>query len=197
MNIEKTKKSIPIKMFEGISKVPIWVWMIVLGVSSAFSSLYQINLVVNSYVSIYELVSTKVFFVIMLIAVGVIFPFLIRLLTRVDYSMGSRIYFRKTVYVPDYNLRRLPIPYNDFVRVILFIYTIVNIVRGCLGIAIIAFPFTIYLMKIPEILVKLALFVLGMFMLKPFVSPWQYKNVFFSLGLPTAILLAISVVVGI
>lgn len=196
MNLEKTKKSVPMKMFEGITKVPIWAWMIILGLTSAFSSVYQVTLVVNSYVTIYELISTKTFFAILLVAVAVVYPFLIRLFTRLDYSVASRIFFRRTHYVPDYNLRKLPIPYNDFLRVILFIYSVVNIVKGCLGIVVIGYPFMIYLVKLPEFLVKFSMFVLGMFMLKPFVQAWQYKNVFFSVGLPTAFLLLLSIIVS-
>ncbi len=197
MNSEKVKKSIPIKVFEGISKVPIWAWMIILGITSAFSTFYQVGLVVNTYVNIYEIIPAKAFFPMMLIGVAVIYPFLIRLFTRIDYAIASRIYFRKTTYVPDYNLRRLPIPYNDFVRVVLFVYSVVCIVNGLLSIAKLAFPYAIYIIKLPEFLIKLLMFVFGMFMLKGFVASWQYKDVFFSLGLPTAILLAISIWAGV
>lgn len=197
MNLEKTKKPIPQKIFEGISKVPIWAWMIILGLTSAFSSVYQTTLVVNSYVSIYELIPTKTFFAIMLVIVAVVFPFLIRLFARIDYAIASRLYFRRTHFVPDYNLRKLPVPYNDFLRVALFLYAVINLVKGCLGIVVLAFPFTIYIMRLPEFLVQIATFVFGVFMLKPFAQAWQYKNFFFSLGLPTALLLALSVLVGV
>lgn len=161
MNAEKTKKSTLMKMFEGISKVPIWAWMIILSITSAFSSIFQTSLVVNSYESIYQVLSSKTLFVIVLVSVAVVFPLLIRLFARLDYSISSRIYFRRTINVPDYNLRKLPIPYNDFLRVVLFVYSISNIVKGCLSVCIIAYPFMIYLLKIPEFIVKIGMFILG------------------------------------
>lgn len=197
MNLEKTKNSIPENVFKGVSKVPIWAWMIILGITSAFASFYQANLVVNSYVSVYNIFSTKTFLAVMLVLVAVIHPFLIRLFTRLDYSVASRMYFRRTIYVPDYNLRRLPIPYNDFLRTILFVYSIVNALRSVLNIAMIACPYAVYLFKIPEFIIKLLMFVFALFMLKPFVSEWQYKNVYFSIGLPTVILLILSLWVGV
>ena len=193
MNSEKKVSQKSGLLLNKLKKVPIWAWMVILTISCAFGLYYRASVVVEGMVASMSLgIQTSVFFVITLIVAALAEPFVIRLFARVDYSIASRIYFRSTSYVPDFNLRKLPVKYEDFLIVVLFVYSLINIVTGIFGLLSMAFPYASYLLSIPANLFKIGCFVWSAFIMKPSVADWKMKNAFIALGLPSTIFLCFS-----
>lgn len=176
-----------------LKKVPIWAWMLILALSSVLGMYVRAGSVIQSTLAnlTYSLNYTT-FFIVTLILAVLIEPFLVRLFARIDYAIASRIYFRSMSFVPDYNLRRLPIRYEDFLVVVSFIYTLINLVSGVFGFLSAGLPYASYLLSLPVNLFKIACYVWAGFMLKPSVEDWQLKSTVLALGIPSTIILCLN-----
>ncbi len=178
---------------KGVLKVPIWAWMVILGALSIFGNYYRAISVSNLSIATMEMLSLSidytVYFVVVLVFSAFVYPVVVRLLSRLDYAVASRIYFRMTNYVPDYNLRRLSVPYNDFLKIVLFCYCIIEVFKGVFSMIALGMPYAIHLLSLPYNIIKIGCYVLGAFMIKPFIEDWQMKRTFLALGIPSAILL--------
>lgn len=181
---------------KSILRVPIWAWMLVLGGVSVFGNYYAALSVANTSLATMEILSLQldptIYFVVILIVSALIYPVVVRLLARLDYAIASRIYFRSTNYVPDYNLRRLPIPYNEFLKIVLFCYAIVEVFKGIFSMIALGMPYATHILSLPYNLIKIGGYVLGAFMIKPFIDDWQLKRAFLALAIPSAIFLCLG-----
>lgn len=194
MNHEQSDKKSRGLIIDKIKRVPLWAWMLILGIVSIASNYYNAQMVSNSAMaelSIY--ISPMILFILVLGLSAVVRPFVLRLVARIIYAVASRIYFRSTNYIPDYNLRKLPIEYNDFLVTFLFIYCISDLFVGLFGVIALFVPYASFILSIPASLFRIAGYVLGAFILKPLVADWQCKRTFTSLGLICAIMLCLSV----
>lgn len=194
MNHEGLDKKSSGLILDKIRRVPVWTWMLILGVVSIASNYYNAQMVSNSAMSVMPMsISPIVFFVLVLGLSAVVRPFVLRIAARLIYTAASRIYFRSTGYIPDYNLRKLPIEYNDFLITFLFIYCISDLFVGVFGIIALFVPYAAYILSIPASLFRIAGYVFGAFILRPMVADWQCKRTFTALGLISAIMLCLSV----
>lgn len=194
MNHEQSDKKSKCLFIDKIKRIPIWAWMLILGIVSIASNYYNAQMASNSAMSELTIyISPMVLFILVLGSSAVISPFVIRLFARIIYSVASRIYFKSTNYIPDYNLRKLPIEYNDFLVTFLFVYCISDLFVGLFGIIALFVPYASYILSIPASLFRIAGYVLGTFILKPLVADWQWKRTFSSLGLVVAVMLCLSV----
>ncbi len=194
MNHEQSNKKSRGLIIDKIKRIPLWAWMLILGIVSIASNYYNAQMVSNSAMAEMPIsISPIVFFIIVLGLSAVVRPFVLRLVARIIYAVASRIYFRSTNYIPDYNLRKLPIEYNDFLVTFLCIYCISDLFVGLFGVIALFVPYASYILSIPASLFRIAGYVFGAFILKPLVADWQCKRTFTSLGLISAIMLCLSV----
>lgn len=193
MSLEKTISQNSATLVGKLKKVPIWAWMLILALSSVLAMYVRAGSVIQSTLSNLSFsLNYTTFFVVTLVLAVLVEPFVIRLVARIDYAIATRIYFRSMSFVPDYNLRRLPVKYEDFLVVALFIYTLINLVSGIFGFLSAGLPYASYLLSLPVNLFKIACYVWGAFMLKPSIEDWQMKSAVIALGIPSTILLCLN-----
>lgn len=177
-----------------LAKIPIGVFTAVLMAVSALASVYTGSSSAAVLVS-YGL-SPVAATVIYVLLIGVAYGFIARLLIRVVYAIGDRIFFRMMHAVPDYNLRRLPVAYNDFVRFAAF-WLIVAKLFEALFVCLLNYlvPVGFYLWEFCASLTTFACLVAAyLTMDHSFVPPWQSGKCFVALAIPTIVLFAISVI---
>ncbi len=188
MNLEaKTKFSNSVTKL--VTAVPIWGWTIILMLTSAVANVFTAELVLNSLSYIMTInVGT---FILMLFVYGILAGGVARLFIRLVYSVANRLYFRFTHYVPDYNLRRLPINYNVYLGVTMAFFSAANLLIAVVNALIYAVPTAYYAWSFLYKLIHLAALCLIWLTLQGFVDDWQMKRTYLALGIPTIILYAV------
>ena len=177
-----------------IAKVPIWAYTLILmavcAIASLFTSMATSDLLVSYGVS------SKAATILYVILVGAAYGGIARLLMRIVYSVGDRIFFRLTSAVPDYNFRRLPIKYNDFVSTVLFWLIIAKLIEALFNTLLTyVFPVGYYLWQFVSALSTLACIIAAYFMMdRAYVPTWQSGKCFLALAIPVGVIYAVSVI---
>ena len=177
-----------------IAKVPIWAYTLILmavcAVASLFSSMATAELLVS-----YGFSSTAAT-VLYVVLIGAAYGGIARLLMRIVYSIGDRLFFRFTRAVPDYNFRRLPVKYNEFVRTVLFWLIIAKLIEALFNTLLTyVYPVGYYLWQFISALVTLACLIAAYFMMdRAYVPTWQSGKCFLALAIPVGIIYAVSVI---
>jgi|GEM_PF-3630382 len=184
------------EILKKISKsIPLWGWTLILVVTGAFRSLFVAEMTFNGYGNLFS--ASIGSFVLLLALLGVAYAFLTRIGVRIIYSVGARLYFRNTAYVPDYNLRRLPLSYGDFCALGLMLSCVYNLFSVAFNLLTYAVPTAYYLWLFLGNLIRICIFVMGWFVIRADVSDWQVKRLFISLGIPTLFVLILCVLGGV
>ena len=164
--------------------------MAVSAVAALFSSMTSSDLLVS-----YGFSST-LSVVIYVVLIGAAYGGIARLLLRVVYSIGDRVFFRMTRALPDYNLRRLPVSYNDFVRTVLFWLILAKLIEALFNTLLTyVFPVGYYIWQFISSLATLACMVAAYFMMdRAYVPAWQSGKCFLALAIPVGIIYVVSVI---
>jgi hypothetical protein len=179
-----------------LRKIPISVLTLMLAVVSASSLVYSsatMSGVVAQYLAV-----TKAVFVVLILLSGAIGALVSRLLIRIVYALGSRIFFSSTKTVPDYNFRRLPVSYNDFARWALCWLIVAGLWKVVMMICTYAAPYAAYLWTWLDKIGELAC--LGLCYLcidRNHVPAWQSGNCFVALAIPTGVFFVLAVALGV
>lgn len=185
MNLEaKTKFSNSVTKV--VTAVPIWGWTIILMLTCAVANVFTAETVLNSLSYIITINAGT--FVLILFVYGILAGLVSRLFIRLVYSVGNRLYFRFTHYVPDYNLRRLPINYNVYLGITMAFFSAANLLVGAVNALIYAVPTAYYAWSFVYKLIHLTALCLIWVTLQGFVDDWQMKRTYLALGIPTGIL---------
>lgn len=179
-------------MTKALQKLPIWAYTIILMVATALASVYT-GYVYAGVLEAYGLASSAGP-ILYIAIIGVVGGAIMRLLARVVYSVGDRIFFYTMRAVPDYNLRRLPIAYNDYVRTILFWLIIAKLADALLvGLLMFVLPVAYYLWHFLSALVLLVCIFAAYFTMdRTHVPTWQSGKCFLSLAIPTVVLYVLA-----
>lgn len=170
-----------------IKKIPIWALTLIVAVLGGVSSVFSMQM----YAAYFQALGlTSVSTLIAVVVAGVMYAFFLRLFGRIVYGIGDRVFFRTMSSVPDYNLRRLPIPYNDYLRWVLFFASIAMVVT-CLfsGLLVYVFPMGVYLWRFISRLAFVACMGLAYRCMDKYNVPaWQSGRCFLCLAIPAAVL---------
>ena len=172
-----------------------WGWMIIACLTGSCRNLFIAEMTFNSLGNVFSANVTA--FVVMLLLMGVAYGLLARVAARIIYSFGSRIYFRNTAFVPDYNLRRLPLGYNEFCAIFMFITSVYNLLAFVLNLLIYVAPTAYYLWVFISNLCLIASFVAGWFVVRGAAEDWQVKKMFLSLAAPASLIMIVCVLGGV
>jgi hypothetical protein len=128
---------------------------------------------------------------------GVISGAILRLVVRIVYGIGDRVFFRIMRSAPDYNLRRLPISYNAYLRYVMLGLVVAKLFAAIFcSLLTFVYPVAYYLWVFLSDFCTLACLVVTYVMLdKHYVPDWQSKQCFVSLAMPTLILFVLDVLV--
>lgn len=178
-----------------VTAVPIWGWTIILMLTCAMANVFTAEMVLNTLSYIVPVnVGT---FVLMLFIYGILCGLVVRLFIRIIYAIGSRLYFRFTNYVPDYNLRRLPVNYNVYLGVAMAFLSVANLLVGFVNALLYVSPSAYYLWTFIIKLVRLLAISLIWLTLQGLVDDWQMKRTYLALGIPTGLLFAFMMFGGV
>ncbi|MBQ7652843.1 MAG: hypothetical protein IJS93_00520 [Clostridia bacterium] len=188
-----------VKYSEFVRKIaralPLWAWMIIAIVTGSCRNLFIAEMTFNSLGNLFA--ANIASFVVMLILMGVAYGLLARVAARIVYSFGSRIYFKNTAFVPDYNLRRLPMGYNEFCAVFMFLTSVYNVFAVAFNLLMYVAPTAYYLWVFLSNLFLIASFVAGWFVIRGAAEDWQVKRLFIALGIPASLIMIICVLGGV
>lgn len=179
-------------MSEKLKKIPHWVYMVVLCVLSMGSAVFSGELMANT-----SFVPNQLIITIGIVAFsGVIAAFFDRLLLRVLYSTANRVYFHLMRGVPDYNLRRLPVGYNDYLRWGL-VWLCVSRFVGTVLLTLCQYllPTATYIWSFVDSLVYVACLVMAYLCINRFHVPqWQQGKCFIAFAAPVTVLVLLRLV---
>lgn len=185
-------------MNDFLRKIPVWALTLALMVLGSVCSIFSIQTYVPYFNSVLSMAGNATATVVLAVVFsGIMTAFFLRLFTRLVYGVGDRLFFRANSAVPDYNLRRLPIPYNTYVRWVLW-WLCIALACGAFfgGLMMYVFPMGIYLWTFMS---RLSMVVcLGMAyycMDKHNVPAWQSGKCFLCLAIPAAVLFVVFEVV--
>ena len=166
--------------------------MVVLCVLSMGSAVFSGELMANT-----SFVPNQLIITIGIVAFsGVIAAFFDRLLLRVLYSTANRVYFRLMRGVPDYNLRRLPVGYNDYLRWGL-VWLCVSRFVGTILLTLCQYllPTVTYIWSFVDSLVYVACLVMAYLCINRFHVPqWQQGKCFIAFAAPVTVLVLLRLV---
>lgn len=183
-------------MIAFLRKIPMWALTLLLMVVSACSMVFACVVYAGAYIDMVIEVSTG-WLVALVILDGVIYGFLVRLLARVIYAVADRVFFRAMHNVPDYNLRRLPLPYNDYLRCVLAALIVSKAVAAVLQIAYFAAPYaTIVLNAVCNLVTLACLWGAYAVMSKANVPAWQSGKCCMAVMIPATVLVFVLCVLG-
>ena len=169
-----------------LAKIPVWAYTIVLIVLGAVSNIFTMQSA-SSYFASFGY--GQGILVVAIIFAGIMYGFFMRLLARLVYGLGDRLFFRTMSFVPDYNLRRVPIPYNDFIRTTMFWLCVASLVGALFNsLFTYVFPLGVYLWRWLSRLAIVACLAIAYFQMdKAHVPAWQSGKCFLCLMVPTAV----------
>ena len=181
-------------MIDKLQKLPVWAYTLVLMAACCLSALFTANLY-RGLLAAYGLTNAGSV-VLYVLLMGVISGGIMRLLVRVVYSVGDRIFFGLTRSVPDYNLRRLPVAYNNFVKIALFWLIVAELAEALfMSLLMYVYPVGYYLWRFLSSVVLLVCIGAAYFTInKAYVPTWQSGKCFIGLAIPTVVLFALSMV---
>ena len=174
---------------------PVWLWTLLAMITGVGRNLFIAEMTFNSVGAMFA--ANVGSFVVMLVLIGVAYGVIARIVIRVIYSFSSRIYFRHTSFVPDYNLRRLPMSYNEFCAVCLLFTTIFHLIALVLNVLIYVVPTAYYLIIFFINVALIGVFAAVWFVIRPQVEDWQVKRIFFALSAPSMVVLVLCVLGGV
>lgn len=188
MNLD-AKTGFSSKVTKLVTRVPIWGWTIILMLASAVANVFTAQTVLNTMAYLMPINAGT--FILMIAIYGILCGIVIRLFARLIYAVGTRLYFRLTGYVPDYNLRRLPISYNVYLGVVMAFLSVASLLIGVINALIYALPIAYYAWSFLRKIILLVALCFIWLTLQGFVDDWQMKRVYLALGIPTGILYAV------
>ena len=184
-------------MINTLRKIPLWAYMVVLVAVSCCAMIYSVSVVASMALSQF-VVLTKAVMIVAIVFGGILRAFLARIAVRIVFNLGNSLFFRTTRTVPDYNLRRLPMPYNDFLRFGLAAMILSSLWSVLMMVLNFATPYLSYLWNWLEKLGTLAcLLVCYLLMDRTFVPAWQSGRCFVALAIPTGVLFVLWVLFSI
>lgn len=177
-----------------LDKMPIWALTIILMVVGALASVFT-GSVYTDLMMAYGLTSA-ITPILAIVIIGAAYGGIMRLVLRIVYGVGDRIFFGTMRAVPDYNLRRLPVPYNSFVRVSLVWLIVAKCFDAILsGLLMYVVPVAYYVLHFASSFITLAcIFAAYMTMDKHYVPTWQSGKCFLSLAIPAVILYGLGII---
>ena len=180
-------------MIRTLRKIPTWALTLILGAVCCCSMYYSVDLlssVVGQYLAI-----TKAVLAIVLIVVGILRALFIRLFARLVYVVANRIFFATTKGIPDYNLRRLPFAYPDFLRWALLWTIVFEALHAVLVVLMYAAPYAVLLLTWAASILQLVCWGLCFWCLnRNHVPAWQTGRTFVALAIPAGILFVLAAI---
>ena len=185
-------------MNDVLRKIPIWALTLALVVLGGISSIFTMQTYVPYFNSLWDVSSnTTATVVLAVVFAGVMTAFFLRLFARLVYGVGDRLFFRAMRAVPDYNLRRLPIAYNTYVRWVLW-WLCIALALACLfgGLLMYVFPMGAYMWGFLSRLAMIGCLGAAYYCMdKNNVPAWQSGKCFLCLAIPAAVLFILFEVV--
>jgi len=181
-------------LIKTLRKIPTWALTLILGALCCCSMYYSVDIMSATVIGQYVAV-TKAVLAILLIVTGFLRAFIDRLFARLVYVLGNRIFFARTRGIPDYNLRRLPFTYPDFLRWVMLWLIIYEAIHAVLVILMYAAPYALNLLSWMGVIFHLVCLGLCYFCIdRNHVPAWQSGRCFVSLGIPAGILFVLGVI---